>query len=724
MSFLNPGLLAFAAAAALPILIHLLNRRKFRQVSWAAMRFIRASLEKNRRRMQLEDLLLLALRCLLVLLLALALARPAVRSAAAFLETDRGVAVMVLDHSASLAASDGARTRWDLARQAAESVVDAFPQGSAVAVLLAGDRVTPLVPEPVYELNFVRKAVRDAPASDLATDHSVAVAAAIEILRTQTSLRKEIVLVTDTQGLGWRRLPEIRAQLAEAGGDIRLRVVLVGEALDDNLAVAALTRAAGFASVREPVRFQAEIVNHGAMPVRQVRATLHVDGGAASDEAVIEVLAPGEARRVTLFARLTTSGYHTVSVRLPPDRLPADDERTVVVRAVEEVRVAVVEGDSSSNAGFFLRNALQPVPPEAAATYFLQPRSLSPGQLGLTRFSDLDAVILADVPPLPATAVENLARYVREGGALILFAGPQAKIPFYNEELLGRAGLLPASLGPQKGGTNGPAEGEGFSLQSTGYEHPVFALWNEAGAGALSAARFRAAWQLSPVLARTNPASGEVSAAGSVMLRFADGSPAAVERAVGRGRVMMFASTAGTAWNDLPVRPAFVPILHRSVAWLGESREGQANVRTGTRASVRLGPEWAEREVSVLAPGNTAASRTTHLVHARAAGVQLDYDEATRSGVYRVSAPGSATPLALFAAQLDPEESDQTPLAPERRRELEEIAQVLEWMPGVDLRAVIERERVGVELWLPAVLAVLLLGLTETFLAQRFSRSK
>lgn len=724
MSFLNPALLAFAAAAAVPILIHLLNRRKFRQVSWAAMRFVRASLEKNRRRMQLEDLILLALRCLLVLLLALALARPALRSAAAFLESDRGVAVIVLDHSASLGASDGTRTRWDQARQAAEAVVDTFPAGSAAAVLLAGDSVTPLIPEPAYDLNFVRKAIREAPASDLGTDHSVGIAAALEVLATQTSLRKEIFLVTDRQAVGWKRLPEIRAQIAAAGRDVRLRVVLVGESLEDNLAVVSLVRAAGFASVREPLRFQAEIANRGFQAVRQVRATLHVDGGSASDEAVLDVLPPGESRRVTLFARVSTPGYHTVGVRLPPDRLPADDERTVVVRAVDEVRVAVVDGDPTGNAAFFLRNALQPVAPEAAATYFLQPRLVSPGQLGLMRFSDLDAVVLADVAPLPGPAVDNLARYVRDGGALVIFPGPQARAAFYNEELLARAGLLPAALGGLRGSTNGVLDGETFGLQASGYDHPVFALWNESGSGALAGARFRAAWTLSPVPASTNAASGEISAAGSVMLRFADGRPAAVERTVGRGRVMLFASTAGTAWNDLAVRPAFVPVLHRSIAWLGDAQDTRLNLRTGNRATVRLGPEWAEREVSVVTPGDVGGATRTQVVHARAAGVQLEFEGTTRRGVYRVQAPGTPLPLALFSAQLDPEESELAELPAEKRRELEAFAPVIEWSAGLDLRSVLERERVGVELWMPAILAVLLLGVTETWLAQRFSRAK
>src|SRR4030095_12837150 len=159
-------------------------------------------------------------------------------------------------------------------------------------------------------------------------------------------------------------------------------------------------------------------------------------------------------------------------VRLPADRLPSDDTRTMIVRAADTIHVLIVDGDPGSNSAFFLRNALQPVRPEAAAEYFIQPRIIPPGQLGLTRLSDYDTVILADIPPVPAPAVDSLARYVHEGGALLIFPGPQAKPEFYNNELQKRTGILPASLGTIQGD---PARDDaGFALQTGGFEHPVF----------------------------------------------------------------------------------------------------------------------------------------------------------------------------------------------------------------------------------------------------------
>ncbi|MBL9138427.1 MAG: BatA domain-containing protein [Verrucomicrobiales bacterium] len=719
MSFLNPALLAFTAAIAVPILIHFLNRRRFRRVEWAAMRFLRASLEKNRRRMELEDLILLVLRCLVVGLLALALARPALRAAGSLLETGRAAAVIVLDHSGSLQASDGTRSRWDLAREAAENAVDAYRAGSAIAVLLSGDRAMETLPEPTYDLNLVRKTLRESQPSELATDHVPGLAKAAEILRDQTALRKEIVLITDRQALGWRRLPDVASILGEASRDTRLRIVFVGEPAEENLALTSLTRSPGFASSSEPLRLRVEVANRGASTARQVRATLHLNGGPVVDEALIDALAPGEVRRLTFFARLPAPGFHSIQVRLPADRLPADDERALVVRGVEKVNVLVVDGDPESNAAFFLRHALQPVPADLAANYHLQPRVIPPAQVALTRLADYDAIILADVPPLVPPAVDGLSRYVREGGALIVFPGPRADTNFYNAELLGRAGWLPAGLGRLRGNPEG--DQASLALEAGPYAHRVFELWNDAGAGSLTAVRFRAAYELTPALARTNGTTLEPG--GTVMIRYADGTPAVVERPVERGRVVLFSSTAGTGWNDLAVRPAIVPILHRSVAQVAEAREAEWNLRTGAREALRLESDLGGREVWVMAPGETER-RLTATVRSASGHSVLEFDETSRSGTYRVVRPGESNPVAMFAASMDGAESDLTDVGVETRAELERLGQVIDWIPGMDLRSVFDRERVGVELWLPLVIAVLLLGALEVWLAQAFSRSK
>ena len=183
MTFLNPLLLFGTAAIAAPIIIHLLMNRRIKPVVWAAMRFLQAAVQKNQKRMNLEDLLLLLLRCLLLILLALALARPVFRKAGAAM-SGKGAetAVIAIDNSYSMGQSDGGETRFDQARQAAEQVIDSLEPGSSVAVYLFSDVVRAAIPEPTYDLNLARKIVRDAALSDRGTDVDFVLKQAFETL--------------------------------------------------------------------------------------------------------------------------------------------------------------------------------------------------------------------------------------------------------------------------------------------------------------------------------------------------------------------------------------------------------------------------------------------------------------------------------------------------------------------------------------------------------------
>lgn len=164
MGFLNPFMLFGITAVSVPIIIHLLNRRKFQKVVWAAMRFLKVSVEQNQRRMKVEDMILLLLRCLLLILLALALARPAMKQAASEIFGQTQVtAVVVLDNSLSMGMSDGTQTRFEKAKKTAEQAMETMPAGSSVAILLASDIVNGVVPEPTFDFNLARKAIKEAP---------------------------------------------------------------------------------------------------------------------------------------------------------------------------------------------------------------------------------------------------------------------------------------------------------------------------------------------------------------------------------------------------------------------------------------------------------------------------------------------------------------------------------------------------------------------------------
>ncbi len=735
MSFLNPIMLAGLAAVSVPIIIHLLNRRKFRKVTWAAMRFLQNAIEQNQRRMRIEDMILLALRCLLLALLALALARPAILSdASAVFGQSKVTGVIILDNSMSMGMSDGTGTRFEKARRAAEQALDSMPAGSATAVLLASDVVQAVIPEPTFDLNLARKALREAPLTDRATDIFPALGKAIDTLKDRLALRKEIYLVTDGQAAGWRQLTEIQRTLERTKSDIKTHVILVNEHEERNLGVSDLRLASGLSAVGQPLRFEAKVSNYGKEEVRSTRVGLSVNGETPSDEFTIDALPAGATKSVTLFAKLRDEGFHSVAARIAEDRLPADDRRSLAVRAIREVKVLLVDGEPGSEARdsevFFLKNALVPVPADAAADYFIKTVSVTPSELSQARLDDYDAVVLANVPDFSDALVTALEGYVRRGGGLMVFPGARVNTAFYNEQLFQKLKMLPAEFGAIRGEAD---KDDAFvTLQEKGYEHPIVEIWNDPGSGKLGSARFFRWFELKPELqekeqrgkgaGENSPLPPGSSAPLRIVLKYADGSPAVMERPWGLGRVIQFSSTADTAWNDLPVRLAWVPLLHRTLGSIVQRQDEGLNIRVGDKFVRRVPAENLDKDATFFPPRQTTVRelRRVELVNGWPT-VQFEHTEL--AGVYDAKV-GEAGAVLKFAAQSDASESSLDELSPAQIATLKNVANVVAWTPNLSLRGMMERGRTGMEFWVPILLACLAIAAVETFLGQWFSRSK
>lgn len=725
MSFLNPIMLFGITAVSVPIIIHLLNRRKFQKVVWAAMRFLRISVEQNQRRMRIEDMILLALRCLLLILLALALARPAwLSNASDFFGQSKVTGVIILDNSGSMAVSDGMQTRFEKARRAAEQAIESMPAGSATAVLLASDIVRGAIPEPTFDLNLARKIIREAPLTDRSTDLFPAINKAIDILQDRLALRKEIYLITDGQAAGWRQLLEAQQALERVRSEIKTHIVLVSEHEERNLAVTELRLASGLSPVGQPLRFEVQVGNFGREEARNVRVGLGVDSDPPSDEFTIESLPAGSTRSVSLFAKLRAAGFHHVTARIPEDRQSADDRRTLAVRAIKEARVLLVEGEPGAEPRegetYFLRNALAPVPVDQQESYFIKTATIGAGELASARFDDFDAVILANVPDFSEAVAGRLQQYLRRGGGLMIFPGARVNAAFYNEVLFARHQLLPGALGAPRG--EAEQDQEFFTLQEKDYQHAMVALWNDPAAGTLASARF---YRALPLNVSASASQQRVQEAGEpeVILRYADGAVAVAQRNWVLGRVVLFSSTADTAWNDLPVRLPFVPLVHRALGSIVQRQDEGLNLRVGTKFTRRMSAELLEKEASVVKPQHREALRETRRVELLNGSPLLEYDATDFAGAYEVSI--ADPPYALkFAAQADPGESSMDELTSGQIANLQTVASVVSWTAGFRLKGLVERERTGLEFWLPIVIGALMVAGTETFLGQRFSRSK
>jgi hypothetical protein len=730
MTFLNIGALFGLAAISIPIIIHLLNQFQVKEVTWAAMRFLQESIEKNTRRLQLEDLLLLLLRCLLVALLIFVLSRPTWMSGEHTTGAHQVTAVLILDDSYSMGLTNGITTSFQRGQTAAEQILAAFPTGSSSALFFAADNVQPVIAQPTYDFSLLRQTIRQAKVTDRATDLSNALQLAVTTLQKhEGSEAKEIYLITDGQANGWPSLDQMEKQLADVGKQISVHLVLVGDAAESNLGITDLRIDSGLTPVGQPLRCTVQVFNGSGTEARDVRVSLNVDDEPAVDEKIIDSIQPNTAGSVALFAKLRSEGYHTITAQIPHDRLPADDQRTVAVRTVREVKVLLVNGGTSMNAAeaddFYVRNALTPVSPGDLPNYFVKTTTINSGQLGVTSLDDYDAVYLLDVDQVDPSSATTLAHFVQQGGGLVIFPGPGTNIDAWNQDM-GKDDFLPAHLGPYKGDPQRNDEKKFFTLQTRDYLHPITALWNDPSAGSLANAHYYAYYALTPNSWKA-PAEGEATPTGGppqVIMHF-NGSddPAAVEHTWGSGRVILFASTPTTAWNDLPVHTAFVPLMQRVLGSLIERQTEGLNVRVGQPFAFVVPSEELHRDVTVIAPGQTDPPRVEGQVALVNGLPEVQYAKTDFSGAYKVTLAGDDSPI-YFAAQSDPAESNLTQLTDAQLKELSASVDIIKWTPDIKLTQNLSSARNGHELWLPLLIAALICATLETFLAQSFSRSK
>jgi von Willebrand factor type A domain/Aerotolerance regulator N-terminal len=722
MTFLNPAMLFGLLAVSLPIAIHLLSKPRLKRIPWAATRFLLASVQKNRRRVQAEDIILLILRALLVALLALLFARPAwLTDAGPQLGGLAAPAVILLDNSMSMGQSDGTQTRFDKAKDMAGDLLTHLEPGSSSALYLVSDHVKAVIPKPTQDMATLRRSIDQAPLTDGGTDLYLGIKQAVDLLKGLSGTHKEIFVLTDSQAAGWKQLGKIKDLEDLNKKDITFHILIVGDHGEDNLAVSGLQLAGTTAAVNQPLRCAITVSNWGRTAAQNVPVKLAADDSPPQDEGMIDSIDPGASKIITLVARFRDPGYHSLTASIPGDRLPADNQRSTALLVLDQINALVVEGttnpDFAARDGFFLSHALVPVSPDQAAQYYVKAVTVAPDELESSTIGQNQIIFLSNVAQLSPRGAQNLRDYVTHGGALVVFPGPGTDLNFYNNDLNFSA-LLPATLGHSEG----PPEGQKFlGWQSKNYEHPLVTLWNKPESGNLGGVRVLKYFPLTP----KTPTDASAPTP-QVVVKYANGEPAVVEQSVGKGRVILFSSTATTAWSSLPIHPSFVPLLIRIISYVTSLPGGGLNLAPGQPFAGPVDTEYAGKELSVVRPGEKK-HRIVGTIEAGEQSAFLRYADTDLAGPYQLFIGDDAKPAAVFAVQSDPEESN---LAQEAKPDIDPLLNptaTLDAATGTipDATASGTHRKVpGQELWFPLAITALLLALIETALAHRFSQSK
>lgn len=602
--FLVPAMLAGLAALALPLLLHLRQRERQRPRAFPSLMFLARIPIRTDRRKRVTDLPLLLLRLLALALLVMAFARPFVRRVLPAEAATPGLTVLAIDRSQSM----GYRGVSEVVAESVAVLLDAIPAGERVAVVGYGADASVLA-MPTADRATVREAVREAVPLASGTRHRTALRAAGQLLVGEP-LPGRIIMVTDAQ-----------RDEGEAGEPVTLparttlRVVRVGALPADNAAVVGVEVAWLPAAVGRRAAVAAQLRRSGGTTARSAVATLWVDGREA---ATVAVELPAEGTVTASFpAVMVPLAAARLEVRLPEDGLLADDRFHAVVPADATMRVLLV--GAAGEAERFVTQALEIGTPRIVVE--------RRGTLDVSALERSALVWFQDVPPPDGAAGEVLADWVARGGGIVVAAGDR-----WGSERRD-APILPAAI-------RGRTTRGGATLGEAARTHPVLAPFAGQLDEPLATVRIRAHPVLEP---RTDS---------RVLLRYDDGTPAAVVGAVGEGRTMMLGIPLDLTDGDFPVQPSFLPFVRGVALWAG----GQA-----TRPLARLGGEvWAVAEAGptgvLRAPdGTDAPVRDGLAVLTPQAGVHAVFAGAARDVAVAQSAVNAPPAEADLAAGLPDE---------------------------------------------------------------------
>ncbi|MFM1559050.1 MAG: BatA domain-containing protein [Roseibacillus sp.] len=625
---------------AVPIIIHLLYRKHRRQTDWAAMELLRRALVIRSGQVKLEDYLILALRCLALLLLALALLRPTMNtgSSAWLLEKKVGMVVAI---DASFSMNHGDHSRYERAVEKAREIVNTAKPGDAMSVVLMSSRPEVLlrgasyVPGQVADLLDQQKTP---------TSYRLSLERNIELLdELVDELKtpgKECFLITDSQELDWANLSETAlAALERLTSDANVFVVPVGIEGEENLSVERLSYTSGSLRQSGEARFSAQVRNEGRRATDGGTLEFYVDGG-LTKRITVGSLEPGEARALEFVTLFDNPGDVRIKAQLSADSLLDDNVRHAVARIRSGISVLSVEGGPSGGAGetrsgsYYAKVALRPKDSDAEGGILVS--EIEAPDLALEQLGDYDIILLSNVLSLSSEMVQRLKNFVARGGGMIVFAGDLVDASEYNKHLGGEEGILPAVLSE----VASCEDVQGWTIAPPKSDHLLAGVVSRYPEKLLNAIRVKK-------LMLVEPTEGA-----ETILSLETGAPLLLSRDIGTGSVLFFTTSGNKLWNNLPREPLYTILLQQAVTNL-TSDPDSLQLTVGNDVDLAVTGREIGDFVSLLNPsGGKSDIRVTQDQDQTVAAVEIE-----DLGVYEITAEGDS-PAVVVAANIDATESN------------------------------------------------------------------
>lgn len=716
MTFLNPLLLFGLIAAAIPIIIHLLNLRKLKTIEFSTLQFLKELQKTKMRRVKIRQWLLLALRTLLIISVVMAFSRPALKGSLAGFPLGgsthaRTTMVILLDDSPSMSIRNERGTLFSQASAAAGSILDLMKDGDEAYLVRLSEvhRTSPFspshTPAPLKSvLASIEPSMETLPYRD-------ALGAAAKILGESRNFNQEVYLITDMQGSQFA--VESRDTTGLFGENVRLFLVDVGVPRTvDNAGITSVEVASKIITRQKPARLNVSVQNTGASPLTNAVVSVYLDGTRVVQQSLN--IPAGGSVTYSLQVVPKRTGFIPGYVQLEDDIFEQDNRRHFVLHVPERLRVLAV-GHLPDDTRFpALALSLDQ---DSAATGLFRVEEITESRLSSSDLGKYDVLMVVGVKQFSSGDAERIAEFVNAGGGLLMFAGRAMDVANYNSVLFPKLGI-PATQ-PQRSYTvvasyPPPAFGTFISFNKIELEHPLFAGMFEQQPGT----RQQPSIESPRVYTAIAPQAG---ARGRTVISLSDGTSFLTEYEHGTGRILLFAVEAGLTWSDFALRPIFVPLVYRAGLYLSQTQSvKQVVAGQEIRVKMRLRSR-TDKDAFVLRSPSGLDERVLPEFSPVTGLATFTSGTSSEAGVYelRKGTDGNAAELLnAIPVNISPEESRLTRIEGEELDRFFSLVglqkeQIRPLNAAGNIDAEILQSRFGVELWKYFVILALLFALAE-----------
>lgn len=713
MTFLNPIALIGLLAAGIPILLHIFNLRKLKTIEFSTLSFLKELQKTKIRRLKLRQLLLLFLRTLLVVLVVLSFSRPTLKGSlpGGLAEQAKTTAVIVFDDSQSMTASDEQGELLHQAKNAAIAVINFLKDGDEVFLLKLSDVSVDGTSEiPSAQRNFpaLRNSINEIKPSSMHRTIEDALRFTARLLAASQNFNKEVYIVSDFQSGSL----ESKMHIAKTSEKLfapttQFFLIPLGKRELQNVSVESIQIPNTIFEVNKSFAVKVKLINHGTSNVQNHVVSIYQDGNRVGQKGVD--IRAGQSIETEFMLVPKHSGFLEGIIELEDDDLEFDNTRFFTVHIPEELRVLLVGNASDLD---YLRIALATRLTDSSA-------SLKINQITYDRFSSSqlnspDVVVLSNLHELTRDQSFALKTYLQNGGGMLFFPGIQTTRNTFNTTIASPLNISMVSTSEDN--LTSQSVNSFIEFDKVDFRHPLFSGMFEETESKQSAATAQQQHMLeSPRIRKSfhfipTPKSRSI-------ITLTNGYPFLIEEQVGNGHILLFSVAANTDWSDLPLKGLFVPLVHRSLAYLAQGSLMEHSLLVGEETTVHLRTAIPPK-LTITKPGDLEIFINPQQ---QTAEKSIRFSDDDLPGLYTV-ASGNLI-LNKFAVNVDPDESNTTPSDDKHRENMFKRVGIADNSIHIvnqpqDIQHIITESRLGAELWKQFLIAAIIIAIIEMFIAR------